>query len=68
MWCAYCKHRHIIYVNIQNSSASRKTSGQDKAKHAFVVNTFQKYQEGSITRAVYIAPVCHKYLPVEPRN
>ena len=31
------------YINIQNSSASRTTSGQDKAKQAFVVDTFRKY-------------------------
>ena len=41
---------------------------QDKAKHAFVVDTFRKYQEESITRAVYIVTVCHMYLPVESRN
>ena len=28
------------HVNIHNSSTSRKTSGQDKAKHALVVDTF----------------------------
>ena len=56
------------YVKIQSVSASRHISSKDKAKHAFVADMYKKYQDGSISRAVYIATICHKYLPVDLHN
>ena len=56
------------YVKIQSVSANRHISSKDKAKHAFVADMYKKYQDGSISRAAYIATICHKYLPVDLHN
>ena len=61
-----CKLQEQIYVDIQSSSATRRyVKPEDKAKHRYVAAAFKQYQDEHISRAEYIAKICHKYLPVD---
>ena len=56
------------YVKIQSVSGNHHISSKHQAKHAFVADMYKKYQDGSISRAAYIATICHIYLPVDLHN
>ena len=54
-----------IYVKIQSASASQHINRKKEAQREFVVDAYKQYQDGYISRAAYIAIICHEYLPVD---